>query len=164
MSQCHDIYNTIETQGSGERKSSDASLSGAQCHDAHESEVTAPAADVQHYCRFVDRLQDGAHLIRVFGRVDWATAARFGDFMSKATEAEVVIDLSEATIDSAGTGALIGFVTRALKRDQRVVLVTSDQLQHELFAAVDLDLAVPVVWGEPEAFQALGHLVPQTSR
>jgi anti-anti-sigma regulatory factor len=70
----------------------------------------------------------------------------------------VVIDLTGATTDSAGTGALIGVVVRARQRDQHLVIVAPDRLQYEVCVSVGLDTGAPLVRSEPEALQRLAEL------
>jgi anti-anti-sigma regulatory factor len=69
----------------------------------------------------------------------------------------VVIDLSRASTDSAGTGVLICAVARAKERGQRVAIVATDPLQLEVLWAVGLDGVIPVVRSEPEGLRLLAH-------
>jgi anti-anti-sigma regulatory factor len=157
MTQCHDSYDLIEAPSSAVLDGVAVPLGSAQCHDSYASAepVAAPADGARHDCRFVDSYREGVHLVRVFGRVDWVTAGQFRDVMGRATDAQVVIDLAEATTDSAGTGALIGVVVRARKRGQQLVIVAPDPLQYQVCAAVGLDIEGPLVRSEPEALQWL---------
>jgi anti-anti-sigma factor len=160
MSQCHDSYQLIEVPGSTVVDGEDVPLGSAQCHDPYGSgePLPTPAPAVQHGCRFVDSHREGVHVVRVFGHVDWVTAGQFRDVMSRATEAQVVIDLTGATTDSAGAGALIGVVVLARQRDQHLVIVASDPLQYEVCVAVGLDTGAAVVRSEAEALQWLAEI------
>jgi anti-anti-sigma factor len=125
MSQCHDLY---DFEGYGMGKSRTIS----RRHAGHE-------------CRFETGQHGRARTLRVFGRLDWATADGLQDLLlNDATPSTVVIDLSEAKIDSAGTGRLLSVVMAMKGRSQSVVVVTNDVVQSEVFDALRLSDVVPV--------------------
>jgi anti-anti-sigma factor len=148
MSQCHDTYDRDEREVVATGRTTGVTSLSAPCHDLYET--NAPAM-THPGCRLVGCHLDGVQTIVVEGRVDWTTQRQFRDFMTTATEPEVVVDLSAATMDSAGTGVLLAWVARARRRSQGVVVVCSDPLQHEVLFAVGLDSVVPIVTSEREA-------------
>src|SRR5487761_541124 len=115
---------------------------------------------LNHDCRLVDAYHKGVHFVEVRGRLDWATAATFRDLMAKDSTHELVIDLSEAITDSAGTELLIGCVARAHQQRQRVLIVAPDPTQYEVFGAVGLDSAAPVVSSQSEAIRWFAQHLP----
>lgn len=148
MSQCHDTYDRDEREVVATGRTTGVTSVSAPCHDVYET--TAPAM-AHPGCRLVGCQLDGVQMILVEGRVDWTTQRQFRDFMTSATEPEVVVDLSAATMDSAGTGVLLAWVARARRRGQGVVVVSGDPLQREVLLTLGLDDVVPIVTSEREA-------------
>jgi hypothetical protein len=69
----------------------------------------------------------------------------------------VVIDLSRASTDAAGSGKLTCAVARAEKRGQHVPIALTNAMQLEVLRAAGLDSAIPVVRSEPEALRLLAR-------
>jgi anti-anti-sigma factor len=115
--------------------------------------TTSTTTTVRHQCRIVTDHRGSVRLVRVSGRLDWATAGQFRDLMrDDCTEPEVVIDLAQTdTADAAGTGVLVAAAVRAAQRGQRLVIVSNDAMLLEVMGYLELDAALPIVSSQEEA-------------
>src|SRR5579862_2226019 len=108
MSQCHDIYEPIAAGPVPDDGAEPQSLDGAQCHDTYEwKSPPGRATELGQECQLLDSCRRGVQVKRVVGRLDWSIEGRFFDFVRKASQPDVLVDLSAATTDSAGTGAVL---------------------------------------------------------
>ncbi len=160
MSQCHDPYELTDLRTTGPSRPKE--VHGTQCHNPAPIASQAPFAkrvtsaeavlgEQRHGCRMVTEPRSGRRVLRVIGHLDWATRGRFTDTVRDLGPGDLVIDLEEATLDSAGSGAVLWCVARATPRGQRIAVVTPDPLQYEVFVSTGLTGVVPVVGSAPEA-------------
>jgi anti-anti-sigma factor len=144
VSECHDIYDPIGYP-SGSSTATEVQEPGTQCHDPY----LATGA-----CRVLSDQQGQVLVVQVTGRLDWATKGEFRDLMQNdCVEPGVIVDLSGASCDAAGTGVLLGATARAAERGQQLVFVVTDPLEFEVLVAAGLDQVVPVVASVPEAHE-----------
>ncbi len=174
MSQCHDPYDLFDLRTT--EPSRPREVPGTQCHDPAPLASQAPLAsrvasaeavpgEERHGCRMVTEERSGRRVLHVIGHLDWATRSRFTDSVGDLGPGDVVIDLEEATLDSAGTGAVLWCVARATGRGQQIVVVTPDPLQYEVFVSTGLTGVVPVVRSTPEAVNRFAdHLAASCRR
>jgi propanol-preferring alcohol dehydrogenase len=149
MSECHDIYEAVE-----HRPQPNDDQAVAQCHDLYPLAGAAPSAGARplHECRLVNVQHGAVRVIQVSGSLDWATEREFGDLMrNHCTDRSVVVDLSAAHEDAAGTGALLTATARARKQGQQVVFVVPDGVERGVLLSAGLSEVVPVVRSEREA-------------
>jgi len=84
--------------------------------------------------------------------VDWATAGEFEGFLcDNCVEPVVVVNLTGARFDAAGTGALLVATERAGERGQQIVVVATDPLQLAVLRETGLNIVVPIVDSEVAA-------------
>lgn len=96
------------------------------------------SADARHTCRINVEAGARASVIQVVGHLDWVTARRLRDIMRDESPPAVVVDLSQAHLDSAGTAALMVSTGAAQRRGQRTVLVVTDPVQLEVFESLGM--------------------------
>jgi anti-anti-sigma factor len=145
MSQCHDPSDLTATVPMPPHV-----LTGDQCHDEYPWDEGADAP--KHECGLVDELDGGIRVLHVTGRLDWASERKFLDYMcDDCADSSVIIDLSDAVLDSAGTGALVATATRARQRGQRLALVVPDAVELEVLRRLGVDDLLPLVASESEA-------------
>lgn len=103
--------------------------------------------EVRHECRVTVNTCHHAPVVRVIGRLDWATAGPIRDALhAQGREPAIVIDLSSMTsVDSAGVGVILTCLGRTLSRGGRVVVVATDSGTLEVLRAVQVPEVVPVV-------------------
>lgn len=128
----------------------------SQCHDYYEPQsVQGPA---RPGLVVTERQVGKARVLQLEGTLNWATCPALRDWLKNAVQRDLIIDLSRANLDSSGTGALLAGVARAQRRGQRVVVISFDRLQHEVFAFTGLCQVVPVVASQKTALAILaGH-------
>jgi anti-anti-sigma factor len=150
MSQCHDIY-----EFEGYERGRSRPVEGTSCHDRDDAaEVDRPI----HDCLLETEEEGPARTVRVDGRLDWATAEDFREqILDLDVGRPVVIDLSGATIDSAGTGTLLTVALALKERSQPVAVVSADPVQSEVFRTVGLATLVRVAHSIPDALAELAN-------
>jgi anti-anti-sigma regulatory factor len=148
MSQCHDPYNPIQ-----EVSTWPAEAVGDQCHDVYPVSIEWESVRPGHICAVVGDSDGAVRQLRVTGRLDWATEDGFLAVCNKCANSALIVDLSAATLDSAGTAALMSATARAAKWGQRVVFVLTDPVELEVLNSLGLGSAVPVVGSVPEALR-----------
>jgi anti-anti-sigma factor len=101
----------------------------------------------KHQCQIDVEHAGPVRVVRVRGRLDWATAASFRDRLrDEWTSGPLVIDLGGASgMDSSGTGVVLAAVARAQRRGQPLVLVSLDPILKEVLSSPSLGLSVPIV-------------------
>jgi anti-anti-sigma factor len=135
MSQCHDIYDF-----EGYERGRPRPVEGTGCHD-----LEADRGLLGHDFLLDIEEEGPARTVRVDGRLDWATADGFREqILDLGSGQPVVIDLSGATIDSAGTGTLLTVALALKDRSQPAAVVATDPVQSEVFMTVGLAGLVPV--------------------
>jgi anti-anti-sigma factor len=109
----------------------------------------------RHECQMVTELKGTVRVVRVSGRLDWATAGRFRDRMrDEWRDDRLIVDLSHmAAIDSAGTGVVLAAAVRARHRGQHLVIVSLDPVLIEVLSS--LGPSVPVVNSQAQAWRVL---------
>jgi anti-anti-sigma factor len=119
-------------------------------------------AATEHKCQVVVEHAGAVRIIRVRGRLDWATAGSFRDRMcNEWTQGPMIIDLGDATgMDSSGTGVVLAVAVRAQKRGQLLVIVSLDPIVVEVLSSPSLGLSVPIVGSREAAL----HLLHEPSR
>ena len=81
---------------------------GDQCPVRHASDDTDPSDRADHACRFTSEQLGPVRTVKVVGYLDWATADEFGQVIDEdLMGSPVIIDLTLARLDSAGTGRLV---------------------------------------------------------
>ncbi len=129
---------------------------GDQCPVRHASDDTDPSDRADHACRFTSEQLGPVRTVKVVGYLDWATADEFGHVIDEdLMGSPVIIDLTLAGLDSAGTGRLVAAALRSKEHSQPMVVVATDPAQLEVFHAVGLADIVAVVHSMDEALQEL---------
>ena len=121
------------------------------------STTRSVCSSTTHECHLINDHLGPAHVVRVVGRLDWATNGQLHDVLCEGCpEPVVVIDLTAMTgSDAAGTGTLLVAAARAEERGQQLVVVAPDMLEREVFEATGLGTVVPIVTSEAKAWQWL---------
>lgn len=101
--------------------------------------------------------RDGVGVVHVLGRLSWETTGRFRDVWASLSDTDVVVDLTEATTDSAGTGALLGCLERASSRCQSVVVVVAPGVLHDVLSGLSFDSLAPIVETVDDALRCLAE-------
>jgi propanol-preferring alcohol dehydrogenase len=149
MPECHDVYDAVDYVPAPQREAV-----GTQCHDLPPvgAVVTDSGARPVHECHLVDVQAGAVRVIQVLGSLDWDTETEFQDLMrDHCTDPAVVIDLSGASEDAAGTGLLMAAMARARRRGQQVVFVVPEGIEREVLLSLGLSDVVPVVTSRREA-------------
>ena len=74
---------------------------------------------------------------------------------------EVIVDLSSAESDAAGTGSLLAAAAQAKEIGQQLVFVVADPQEVEVLVSVGLDQVMPIVGSVPGALEWLAaNFVP----
>lgn len=105
-----------------------------------------------HECHIAVEQAGPVRVIRVRGRLDWATAGAFRDRLrDEWTQGPLIIDLGQASgMDSSGTGVVLAAAIRAQRRGQPLVIVSLDPVLIEVLSSPGLGLSSPIV-GSPAA-------------
>jgi anti-anti-sigma factor len=108
-----------------------------------------------HTCQIMTALKGTVRVVRVTGRLDWATASAFRDRMrDEWVDGRLIVDLSRmAGVDAAGTGVVVAAVARAQHRGQKLVMVTVDPVLAEVLWT--LAPSVPIVSSQAQAWRLL---------
>jgi anti-anti-sigma factor len=108
-----------------------------------------------HNCEIRTKVTGVVRVVRVTGRLDWATASSFRDGMrDEWIDEMLIVDLSRMSgIDSAGTGVVLAAAARAHHRGQQLVMVTVDPILVEVLSS--LGPSVPIVSSPAEAWRLL---------
>lgn len=148
MSQCHDVYD--DTEG----------MPHPPCSEATGGERSAQCP--AHNCQIMSDRRGKVLIVWVAGTLDWATTKHFSALMTTHHDVRaLIVDLSEARLDAAGSGALVTAVERAHERRQQVVLVVTNPMLRGVLTTIGLNLVVPIVGSEPDAIDWLeGHGIP----
>ena len=105
-----------------------------------------------HRCDIEDDRSGPVRVVRVVGRLDWATVGGFRDLMRDSTgDPALIVNLERAQLDAAGTGVVMSSTARAKKRGQAVVFVVTNPIELEVLHTLGLSMMAPVVSSEPEA-------------
>jgi anti-sigma B factor antagonist len=109
-------------------------------------------SEARHECHVTDDTYHGTLVVRVEGRLDWATAGQLRDALQACEdEPALVIDLGPMTsFDSVGLGVILATMARTTSRDH-VVVVATDPETLDVLWAVQVDEVVPVVASLEEA-------------
>ena len=112
-----------------------------------------------HGCRFVSEGRGPVRIVTVIGHLDWTTAGELREVLSEDLMAlPVIIDLSQAQLDSAGTGRLVAGSLRSKERSQPMVVVVTDPVQREVFHTIGLADIIPLVHSIDEAQRELNSV------
>lgn len=127
MTQCHDPYEPKDW-GSGLHVVRDRSPEAAGCHDPYAMDFALPAwAQGGHGCEVREVRRGEVCILRLTGRLDWMTASEFASFVcSECADPGVVIDLTDAEVDAAGTGALLKTAADRRRHHRQLVVVVAD--------------------------------------
>jgi len=131
----------------------------SQCHDVYEqSDFSTPGTGVEternhrHECHFVSQHNDRVHVVRVVGSLDWKIEADFMELIRKPCDEPIlIVDLTAARIDAAGTSALVLAAEQARESHHQLLLVATDPVQLSVLISTGLNVVVPVVGSEDEA-------------
>lgn len=122
MTQCHDVYDP--SQGVT-RPLTVVSDGGVGCHDAYP--VDGTVAPPEHYCTVHESRHGEVRVLRLEGRLDWASAPAFRQYLDGASrDPGVVIDLTGAAVDAAGTGAVLAAAADVRRRHHHLAVVTAE--------------------------------------
>jgi anti-anti-sigma regulatory factor len=111
-----------------------------------------------HQCDIEDDRIGLVRIVRVVGRLDWATMGGFRDLMlEKVTEFVVIVNLDRAELDAAGTGIVMTTAATAIKRGQTLVFVVTNPIELEVLESLGLSFMAPVVASEREALALVGR-------
>jgi anti-anti-sigma factor len=115
-----------------------------------------------HECQIVVEHAGTVRIVRVRGRLDWATAGSFRERMRHEwTQGATIIDLGGATgMDASGTGVVLAAAAKAQKRGQPLVIVSHDPVLIEVLSSPSLGLPIPIVGSRDAAL----HLLHEPSR
>jgi anti-anti-sigma factor len=132
---------------------------GNQCPVQHASDNADPGRQADHACGFVTEQVGPVRTVGVVGHLDWTTADEFRQVIDEdLLGSPVIIDLTQAQLDSAGTGSLVGATLRSQEHSRPMVVVVSDPVQREVLDVVGLADIVPVVHSVDEAQRELDIL------
>jgi anti-anti-sigma regulatory factor len=150
MSECHDIYELVDSPPAAQ-----VNPAGAQCHDSYLA-VPAGSGPAHECCLLSDR-HGAVRVVRVIGRLDWATEDRVRVLLrDDCPDRNLIVDLSSAILDAAGTGVVLAATAMARTRGQQLVFVVADPVELEALTAAGLDIVVPVVASVGDALDWLG--------
>lgn len=119
---------------------------------AVDSALPAPGPG-PHGCEIHQARRGETLVLRVNGALDWSSAPAFVDHVRTGCDAPgLVIDLTAATVDSAGTGAILSVAAAGADlHRQLVVVVVGDGAEAEVLADGRLDAVAGVAASEPSA-------------
>jgi anti-anti-sigma factor len=148
MSQCHDSYPCTEGQPeTAEDKFTTLHIAHPAVGGTRPGRVPVP-----HDCDVLSNEHGGTRSVRVVGSLDWATAGEFEGFLcDNCVEPVVLVDLTAARLDAAGTGALLVATERATARAQQIIIVATNPLQLSVLEATGLNAVVPIAASEAAA-------------
>jgi alcohol dehydrogenase, propanol-preferring len=105
-----------------------------------------------HECRLVNVQAGDVRVIQVLGSLDWATEGDFRDLMrDHCVDPAVVVDLSSASEDAAGTGVLLEATAGARRRGQQLVFVVPEGIERDVLLSAGLNEVAPVVTSQRQA-------------
>jgi len=132
--------NTAEAAAGGDSFAVDSALSGP-----------GPGPG-PHACEIHRARRGEALVLRVNGALDWSSAPAFVEHVRAECDASgLVIDLSAATVDSAGTGAILSVVAAGHDRHRQVVVVVGDGPEAEVLLDGRVDALAGLAASEASA-------------
>lgn len=136
-----------------------------------DSALSAPAPG-PHRCEVYEARRGETLVLRVGGALDWSSAPAFVEHVRTGCDAAgLVIDLTAATVDSAGTGAILSLAAARRDRHRQMVVVVGDGPEAEVLLDGRFDAVAGLVASEPSALAWLrdrgvdtGSVGPGTER
>lgn len=156
MTQCHDPYDP-KAWGSGLHVVHDRTPEAAACHDPYAVDFALPEwAGVGHGCDVRESRRGEVRVLEVSGRLDWMTAPEFADFVrTDCDDPGVVIDVSDAEVDAAGTGALLMAAADRHRRHRHLVVVVGDGPEADALRDAGFDAVAGMAGTEGDALDQL---------
>ena len=130
--------NTPEASAAGESYAVDSAL--------------PEAAPGRHGCEIREARRGETLVLRVNGPLDWSSAPAFVDHVrTQCDAAGLVIDLTGATVDSAGTGAILSVAAAEHDRHRHLVVVVGDGPEAQVLLDGCFDAVAGLAASEPSA-------------
>lgn len=124
---------------------------------SHRDDAPANNGPLDHHLHISTQDEGASLVVRVFGRLDWATISQMRAVLKGyMADKALILDLSDMTsLDCAGTGLILTTILETKKQGEQVVVVTSDPTVLEVLYAVGTAVVVPIVATLKDALRSL---------
>jgi anti-anti-sigma regulatory factor len=118
---------------------------------AVDSGISGPGPG-PHSCEIREARRGETLVLRVHGALDWSSAPAFVDHVLTDCDAVgLVVDLTAATVDSAGTGAILSVAAADHERHRELVVVVGDGPEAQVLLDGRFDELAGLAASEPSA-------------